>query len=325
MIITCPGGVIAKIGELVCIVSRDGKKKIFIDLNKRKELYVNGDNSLYMICADYQMMNSISGVYSTSHTVDYFVTTYVSKMSNFFNHVSNFFNRKTKLSIITTIKCDNDVKHTSVNKDGLRAYFHDDYKTMKRRVISECMVNGGDGDEKEGLRFRGVYNNETDITNGKILYKTLTKDDEYVYIKKGDDVLVNNVVEDTKCRTSELIGWKIGENAYGEKRIIKLAIMPDARIVRPVDEEFFHTKGKERCDKAIVIDIQYPDEEKEQSVVPDEMTAYSFLFQSATPFEYRVGKEVTPNSFDENDNVSCTHGIHYYCNRKSVFDVYVNR
>jgi hypothetical protein len=95
-------------------------------------------------------------------------------------------------------------------------------------------------------------------------------------------------------------------------------------IVKPIDKEYFNTRGKERCNKAIVMDIQFAMDE-EISLVPTETSAYSYIFnENGIRFEYKVGMEVVPDMFDPNEDESCTHGIHFYRDRKSVFDVYVN-
>ena len=124
-----------------------------------------------------------------------------------------------------------------------------------------------------------------------------------------------------------VIGWKVAKslpNELGEKRIIKLGIPADAMIVKPIDMEYFNTRGKERCNKAIVMDIQLPMND-EISIVPSETSAYSYIFnENGMRFEYKVGMEVVPDIFDPNENESCTHGIHFYRDRQSVFDVYMN-
>ena len=72
------------------------------------------------------------------------------------------------------------------------------------------------------------------------------------------------------------------------------------------------------------MDIQYPTEE-EESVVPDEIVAYSYLYdKNSESFQYRVGGEVIPDSFDENENESCTNGIHFYRDRYTIFDMYID-
>ena len=125
------------------------------------------------------------------------------------------------------------------------------FKKNKSILISECMMN--DKNTSTGLRFRGTYN-ETKINN-QITKKILIKDDEIIYNKENNDVLVDKI-NNIKLKDEIIIGWKIAKNVLGEKRIIKLAIPLDATSIRPIDKEFFNTLGKERCDKAIVLDIQ---------------------------------------------------------------------
>jgi hypothetical protein len=51
--------------------------------------------------------------------------------------------------------------------------------------------------------------------------------------------------------------------------------------------------------------------------------AYSYVYKDdMIGFEYKVGTEVIPDSFDENENESCTNGIHYYQDRNTIFEVY---
>jgi hypothetical protein len=122
-----------------------------------------------------------------------------------------------------------------------------------------------------------------------------------------------------------IIGWKVGKSVEGEQRIIKLGIMPDAQIVRPIDEEYFIAHNKERCDKAIVMDIQLPIVDKEISVVPNEMVAYSYVYKSEkTNFDYKVGQEVIPDSFNSDENIGCAQEIHYFQNRIDLFKAYID-
>ena len=196
-----------------------------------------------------------------------------------------------------------------------RSYNH---KTTKDVIISQCMIN----DFNSGLRYRGVYN-ETKINN-EIVKKTLVQDDQIIYNKENNKILVDKI-NNFQLKKDITIGWKVAKSSNGELRLIKLAIGLDAKTVKPIDKEFFITKGKERCDKAIVMDIQLAYVEEEISVVPDEMTAYSFIYtENSNNFEYKIGQLVIPDIFDDNVNESCTNGIHYYQNRQSVFDVYIN-
>jgi hypothetical protein len=189
--------------------------------------------------------------------------------------------------------------------------------TKKDKLISQCMMDG-----ENGIRFRGKYVEEKQ--NGNIVKKELLKDNDTIYQKENDIVLINKM-ENVRIKDHIMIGWKVGKSANGENRIIKLMIPTDALIVQPIDMEYFSTKGKQRCNKAIVMDIQFPDEGEEISIVPHEMVAYSSIYNNVNNFEYKVGKEVVPDRFDTNAEVSCTNGIHFYTNRHYVFDVYINR
>ncbi len=212
----------------------------------------------------------------------------------------------------------NGDEHELVNKKNLLIRTTWNNQLQIEKCISVCTME----DKNTGLRFRGKYEDEK--KDDKIVHKKLTQDDKVIYQKEGDQVLVDEI-NNKKVKDEIVIGWKLAATSNGEKRIIKLAVPVDAQIVKPIDTEYFHTKGKERCNKAIVMDIQLPDEQDEISVVPHEKQALSCVFTGSKPFEYNLGQEIVPDSFDPNENESCTHGIHFYRDRGSVFDIYVNR
>ena len=197
-----------------------------------------------------------------------------------------------------------------------------DYNTNFNYIISQCMINNND----TGLRHRGKYTGSS--IGEKNISKTITFDDDVVYNKEGDKTITNLLVDNKKYinRTEIIIGWKVGKSVEGELRIIKLCIMPDAQIVRPIDEEYFITHNKERCDKAIVMDIQLPVKDKEISVIPNELVAYSYVYKSfgTIDFNYKVGEEVFPDSFNPDENIGCAQGIHYFQNRIDLFSAYIN-
>ena len=203
------------------------------------------------------------------------------------------------------------------NKNGLLCKCVYDNTTKQSVIVSQCMMNNSNSD----IRYRGTYKEIR--SNGETVKKSLQKDDELIYNKEGGQVLIDKI--NTKSIKNEIqIVWKVAKSETGEKRIIKLGIPIDAKIVKPICDDFFYTRGKERCDKAFVMDIQYPTEE-EESVVPDEIVAYSYLYdKNSESFQYRVGGEVIPDSFDENENESCTNGIHFYRDRYTIFDMYID-
>jgi hypothetical protein len=324
MIITTAFGIICKIEGVYITIPYTGNflRAVKIDTknNSIHELLKHDDKVMEFVANHIPTENRLlcNGIHTTSFTTDHFS---FDRKNKKLDHLSYFVNHKTNLICRKKMLYDFDKKteHTLFNKNGLSIYYYTDYVSNLSRIISKCMM-----EDESGIRFRGVYKS---IKKGdKYDYISLEKDDEILYLKKNEDVLVKLNPENRKNRDTTTIGWKVAENEYGEKRIIKLIILPDAKIIRPIDEEYFHTKGKERCNRAIVADIQYPDEEKEGSVVPNETVAYSYLFSSSNnKFEYKIGQEVIPDSFDEDENVSCTNGIHFYRDRKKVFDVYVKR
>ena len=196
-----------------------------------------------------------------------------------------------------------------VEKTHMKSFDNNDYL----KIVSKCMVN----DDKEP--FCGTFTLEQ---KGDEIEKKLSKGNTVVYHRFGKDVKLDALSK--KEKTNDFtIGWKVAKSLNGDNRIVKLMIPNDAKIVKPIDEEYFYAKAKERCNKAIVMDIQLPDREIEISVVPEEKSAYSYVFDD-TMFEYKIGKLVEPDKFDENDNISCTHGIHFYSDRITVFNQYID-
>ena len=221
-----------------------------------------------------------------------------------------------KILSYTLQKTNGDIEEKMI-KNNLYIDHSYNKDTDTSKLISQCMMN-----DTTGLHYRGKYEETKSKGTTK---KTLTKDDTIIYNKENNVVIVD-MINNMTIKEDIIIGWKVAKSATNEKRIIKLAIPIDAKKIKPIDKEYFYTKGKERCNKAIVMDIQLPFEDNEISLVPTEMSAYSYIFnENAERFEYTVGKEVVPDMFDENENESCTNGIHFYRDRKNVFDVYVNK
>jgi hypothetical protein len=241
------------------------------------------------------------------------------------NIIKNYFfsNTTINLRLLSHTLYTNEKIVTTSNKDGLISQSTFVYDTKIEKYISQYMMN----DPNSGLRYRGKY--EEEKKDGSIVKKTLTtsdgKSDTVVY-NKEDNIVTVDVLQRTRKENEIVIGWKVVKSASGELRILKLGIPADADIVMPIDSEFFRTRGKERCNRAIVMDIQKALKEEEISVVPDEIIAYSYLFtgnENNPPFSYKLGSAVVPDFFDPNEDESCTGGIHFYRNRNDVFDVYV--
>jgi hypothetical protein len=205
LIMTFPFGIILKFNSVICVFLSSINKIAILSQNRdeRKEFYHDKDNHHQLFTHFINL--TMTGRYSTPNTTDYFMTNFDQHQTQF-NHFSNFFNHKTKLSIITSATYKNRVKKTMIKKNDLYVYTKEDYKRDKKHVISNCMINGD-----EGLRFRGSYRVLSDLSDHKILYKTLQKDDEYVYIKKNNEVLLNQLTNDLKkkrYRNNWLETWR---------------------------------------------------------------------------------------------------------------------
>ena len=107
------------------------------------------------------------------------------------------------------------------------------------------------------------------------------------------------------CPSSgSFIGWKkvlgVDEHYY----IIKLMIPEDAKRTSSFGP-------KCRCDKARVEEIKcYGTEEEVKSVIS------LGIFDHNIKTEYTVGSYVYPDSYDDNRLIECTHGIHFFIDKK---------
>lgn len=226
-----------------------------------------------------------------------------------------YHNNNTKVNLQSnTLKLDNGDYYNIYNKNGLNVTITHNALDNKTITISQCMMTGDDG-----LRFRGNYTETRQ--NDKITDKVIKKDDTILYNKENNIILVDSI-NNMKIRDDILIGWKAVKNEYGDWRIIKLGIYPDAMVIRPMNEEFFNTFDKERCDKAIVMDIQLPTKDEEISIISEEKQAISCIYNKK-PLIYILGQEVIPDSYDNNPDNGCSNGIHFFRNRMSVFNAYI--
>jgi hypothetical protein len=234
----------------------------------------------------------------------------------------NYINRETQLKINSHSFYDNEKKleYTKYNMNNCDFEELHNHNNNITHIISQCMISN----DSTGIRYRGKYTGTSQ--DGKPIKKTIHIDDELKYLLEGDEVKVDLL--DNKKRTNDegIVVYKIAKSEHGDLRIVKLFIPPDAKIVRPIDSEYFITFGKERCDKAIVMDIQLPIKDEEQSVVPEEMTAYSYVHKinGSNNFEYKVGQEVYPDSFNPDENIGCANGLHFYQDRLTVFKAFID-
>lgn len=192
---------------------------------------------------------------------------------------------------------------------------NNNYIKNESLIISECTIT----DKNTGLRFRGKYEYRENGNENKTI---LQKNDIIEYHEEDNNILVDTIKNYEINNNEYIIGWKVVKNINGELRIVKLGIDTDVKKIIPIDSDYYLTRGKERCEKAIVLDIQMPYKDQEISVVPNEMESYSCVYNDSL-FKYSVGKEVYPDSFDIDENNSCSNGIHYYRDKNILFEMYI--
>lgn len=95
------------------------------------------------------------------------------------------------------------------------------------------------------------------------------------------------------------VGWKKAQNNL----IVKLLIPADAKRSSA-------TGRKCRCNKAVVLEIQYEDGTKAN--VDEVCSVYD------NSFTYRVGNVVEVDNFYENRYIECAPGIHFFINRQEA-------
>ena len=219
------------------------------------------------------------------------------------NHYTELLNNGTDISI-ETCNINNFVKYSIHTNDITN-------------IISQCTIT----DNTTGLRHRATHNRSSNSSNNSS--NTIIKFDNNIeYHKEDSQVKVDNL-NNKFPKNESFIGYKLCKSQNGEKRIVKLFIPEDAEVVLPIDSDFLTCNFKERASKAIVMDILLVDEDKEVSVVPEELVAYSYIYDDIT-FEYKVGIEVFPDSFDKDESNGCGNGIHFFRNKKSVIETYYN-
>jgi hypothetical protein len=284
-------------------------------INNSELLIINGDNYAHVkfsVVNSNLMVNSICKSSSMSQ-----ITKGVIKDDNTVEIIYNYKNNIGTNVFVFHKKFANDDEYEIYNKNGLIVQSKYNSATKTEHIISKYTLS----DEKTGLRFRGKV--EIENKGKSQVSKKISIDDETQYEKSGNKVLVDKL-SNLKLSNEMIIGWKAVKNANGDKRIIKLAIPPDARTLIPIDEEYFLNNQKERADQAIVMDIQLPDEHDEISVVPHETVAYSYIYSNEQPFEYKIGKLVKPNGFNENPDIGCGKGIHFFRSKGNLFKSYLN-
>ena len=301
------------------LITTNTSVTIIVDVIKKTMTLVDGSSILYMAgsltelhingtIVKFQVYESEHGLHlhgSIKSNVTFQETIYLdtSKRIEQRHWYNNTYNNVRYVSLQYTYP-NGDEFQVSYNKHNLlvqTTYIHEKRSII---LISQCMMN------VDGIRFRGFFRKETN--DGILVSKLLKKDDIVVFNQDQNKIKVDLLHK--KTRPELVIGWKLAKSGTGELRMVKMAIQDDAEIIMAIDYDFFTTRGKERCNKAIVMDIQLYSHE-EQSVVPQETVAYSYLYPGVS---YVIGTEVKPDSFDDNPDNSCSHGIHFFQNRSDV-------
>lgn len=218
-----------------------------------------------------------------------------------------------------------EYKVAVLEKFGVLSVYHTDLRSKKERSISRAQPrqvgNGSSTSSSGGARGRSLtYLHER--TGSTTHLKQVFSDDELVYEEKENILLQDKLDTNSRSRLFSTIGWKLARNSNGEHRILKLRIPETAHIITAVDRDFVASHQKKRCNKCLVEDIQLPLRGEECSVVPEERSAVSCVYDGRVKCVYRVGEEVVPSSFCEDVSKGCAPGIHFFTERDAVFEMY---
>ncbi len=233
-----------------------------------------------------------------------------------------------------TNKCEYFNEIGFSNKNMVGKYKLDNFETeeyiypkLSRRIyktsytwVESCPKDSGSSE----LRFRGTYKSIENTSDNSISDLTLKLNGKSEYIKKNNVVILDDTK--TNLKTNKLIGWKVGKDSASNPVIIKLEIEPNTTIVRPIDPDYYLNHRKERCNKAKVIDIQkinFSKPNEELSIIDSCSEAFSYVYEKNAGFVYKLGTIVEPDSFDNDVNKGCANGIHYFQDRNSLFQTYL--
>ena len=138
-----------------------------------------------------------------------------------------------------------------------------------------------------GVNLRGANLNGSDIVNAELYGAKLSgaKNIPYIPLNCPSD--------------GEFTAWKkVGD------MLVRLLIPADAR-------RSSSTSLKCRCDKAMVVRITDLDETEEYE---------NAVNMTPIPLTYRVGEMAYPDSYDEDRWNECSHGIHFFINKKDAIN-----
>jgi hypothetical protein len=202
-------------------------------------------------------------------------------------------------------------------KNGVDVWTTSD--SFVRHSISRAMLFDGSVVEREYF-----IECEDDIQTGLRRRHTIRRESETLFEEDADGVKVDKLAEIGRNKDSPRIGWKVAKANVGGRAvevIVQLAIPENAQVVVPASPQFSTDHIKMRCDHAVVVSIEpapwsgYESRNGNEDEKID--TAHSFIYGNAT-VEYIIGHAVRPDRLDTDIHRTCTSGIHFYPDFRSL-------
>lgn len=186
-----------------------------------------------------------------------------------------------------------------------------------RHSISRAMLFDGSVVEREYFTEC-----EDDIQTGLRRRHTIRRDSEILFEEDADGVKVDKLAEIGRGKDGPRIGWKVAKANVGGRAvevIVQLAIPEQSQVVVPASPQFSTDHIKMRCDHAVVVSIEPAPWSAYESGNGDEKidTALSCVYGNAT-VEYIIGHAVRPDRLDTDIHRTCTSGIHFYPDFRSL-------
>lgn len=134
--------------------------------------------------------------------------------------------------------------------------------------------------------------------------------------EKENGTITKNKIGIGKLIAPPTVVWKVGKLEHSHtKCIIKLELLPDSEYVRPIGPHVMRDGRKERCNKAMVLEIQEYRFDQEVPIIGQ--NAVNCVHGGARTL-YIPGQEVYPDKWNPDESEICTNGIHVYENRNDV-------
>jgi hypothetical protein len=176
-----------------------------------------------------------------------------------------------------------------------------DKEKLQKILESHGLWLRGEGGERanlQGANLTGANLEYTDLSSADLRRADLSSADLGYANLRGADLSGVRYNENTaffalQCpEEGSFVGWKKCENDV----LVKLLIPEDAKRSSA-------TTRKCRASKAVVLEI---------------IGAEKAISKNDASFVYEVGKEVIPDSFDDDRWNECSHGIHFFLTRKEA-------